>query len=58
MEQVKHDSPAEHNVKRYTSPKTRMVFVKAQGVLCGSLEGTPGINDNREGSNSHYGFGD
>ena len=37
MEQGKHDTSAEdNNVKRYASPRTTVVFVKAQGVLCQS----------------------
>lgn len=34
MEQVKHDTVVGNNVKRYTSPMTTVVFVKAQGILC------------------------
>lgn len=52
MEKVKHGNAAGDSVKRYRSPETRVVFVKAQGVLCGS-------NDSmREYDYGNGGFGE
>ena len=54
MKQVKHDTVAENSEKWYTSPKVRVVFVKAQHVLCVSPYGnntekfTLGDNDYSE----------
>lgn len=42
----------------YSAPQIEVVVLNAQGVLCGSLDGTPGINEYGQGSDSHYGFGD
>ena len=51
MEQGKHDTSAEDNsVKRYASPRTTVVFIKAQGVLCQS-------NGNYSMSEYDYGSG-
>ena len=36
MEQVKHNTAAADSVKLYISPNVKAVFVKAQGMLCGS----------------------
>ena len=38
MEQVKHNTASGDSVKRYASPEAKVVFVKAQGVLCQSNE--------------------
>ena len=43
---------------QYRSPKVKVILVKAQGVLCGSLFGTPGTNPWNNGSDSSYGFGE
>ncbi len=34
MEQVKHDTAAGDYRQWYSSPEVRVVFVKAQGILC------------------------
>lgn len=57
MEQVTHDTVAENSEKWYTSPKVRVVFVKAQHVLCGSLYGSPSSNQWSDGSDSIGGLG-
>lgn len=50
MEQVKYDAVVgENSVKRYASPRTTAVFVKAQRVLCQS---------NGNDSMGEYDFGD
>ena len=36
MEQVKHDTAVENSVKRYASPEVKVVFVKAQAIICQS----------------------
>lgn len=43
---------------RYTSPRVKVVEVKAQHMLCGSLDGTPSNSPWTPGSDSAYGFGD
>lgn len=42
---------------RYRAPQVKVIEVKAQGVLCGSLDGSPSSNDWDGGSESNYGFG-
>lgn len=50
MDQVKHNTAAgDNSVKLYASPRTTVVFVKAQGVLCLS---------NGNDSMGEYDFGD
>lgn len=43
---------------RYRAPQVKVIEVKAQGVLCGSLYGSPSSNDWNSGSDSNFGFGD
>ena len=43
---------------RYTSPRVKVVEVKPQGMLCGSLDGSPITNEYNRGSESFVGFGD
>ena len=38
MELAKHSTTDENSVKRYASPTAKVVFVKAQRVLCQSNE--------------------
>ena len=42
----------------YLSPQVKVVLMRSQHVLCGSLDGSPSSNDWNGGSESHYGFGD
>lgn len=39
MEQIKHVAAAEDCGKRYSSPEVKVVFVRAQGILCQSGNG-------------------
>ncbi|MCQ2171724.1 MAG: hypothetical protein MJZ17_03090 [Bacteroidales bacterium] len=57
MEQVTHDTAAGNSLKRHTSPEVKVVFVKAQHVLCGSLYGSPSSNQWSDGSDSIGGLG-
>ena len=43
---------------RYKSPQVKVVEVKAQRVLCGSLDGSPSNNPWSSGSDSTGSFGD
>lgn len=52
MEQFKHDTAAMDSEKRYSSPRTKVVFVKAQGILCMS---DPSLTGYRDGSHSDGG---
>lgn len=47
-----------NNGLRYKGPEVKVIEVKAQHVLCGSLDGTPSNNPWTPGSDSTYGFGD
>lgn len=33
-------------IKDYTAPQTKVIEVKSQGVLCGSLDGCFGVSNN------------
>ena len=45
-------------IKIYKSPQAEVIEVNVQGVLCGSLDGSPITNDYNRGSESYVGFGD
>ena len=54
MEQTKYIAAAENNVKWYRGPEVRVVFVKAQGMLCDSNGNDP----MREYDYGNGGFGE
>ena len=45
-------------IKIYKSPQAEVIEVNVQGVLCGSLDGSPITNEYNRGSESYVGFGD
>ena len=47
-----------NSTKAYKTPQVKVLEVKVQGVLCGSLNGTPSNSPWTPGSDSAYGFGD
>lgn len=54
----KRNMEISNSTKAYKTPQVKVLEVKVQGVLCGSLNGTPSNSPWTPGSDSNYGFGD